>query len=283
MRISEQLLTFRFYYHNFPPTHLSSPSLIRYIVCHHPQLVPSMREALRHYSRAEYGLCLSYLQPGSSLRRDLEIDLHLHVHVPTLLDMIRDRCILQYFQPYSSVCLDKMGCVFGCSVKEMEEVVSKLISSGGMEGMKLGGRVRIDAHAKTLCVEDPTVAERRARRRVRVMAAKMGVQFKRNTEGMLLREFAFTFHTVYIFIISHPAHYHILCHTLTTSKGVACISHGISAHDKTSGRNNKGGRGRDMGGRNRSERMGPDPLESDESDWDDAMDVDNHIVNPNEY
>jgi hypothetical protein len=29
--------------------------------------------------------------------------------------------------------------------------------------------------------------------------------------------------------------------------------------------------------------MGPDPLESDESDWDDAMDVDNHIVNPNEY
>lgn len=150
-----------------------------------------MREALRHYSRAEYGQCLSYLQPGSSVRRDLEIDLHLHTHVPTLLDMIRDRCILQYFQPYSSVSLEKMGSVFGCDVKEMEGVVSKLISSGGMDGMKFGGRVRIDAHAKTLGVEDPSVNERRERRRVRVMAAKMGVQFKRNAEGMLLREFVF--------------------------------------------------------------------------------------------
>jgi hypothetical protein len=148
-----------------------------------------MREALRHYARAEYGPCLSYLQPGSALRRDLEIDLHLHSHVSTLLDMIRDRCIVQYFQPYSSVSLEKMGCVFGCSVKEMEEVVSKLISSGGgMDGMKLGGRVRIDAYAKTLSIEDPSVAERRERRRARVMAAKMGVQFKRNAEGMLMSE-----------------------------------------------------------------------------------------------
>jgi hypothetical protein len=148
-----------------------------------------MREALRHYARAEYGPCLSYLQPGSALRRDLEIDLHLQSHVPTLLDMIRDRCIVQYFQPYSSVSLEKMGCVFGCSVKEMEEVVSKLIRSGGMDGMKkLGGRVRIDAYAKTLSIEDSSVAERRERRRARVMAAKMGVQFKRNAEGMLMSE-----------------------------------------------------------------------------------------------
>jgi hypothetical protein len=86
-----------------------------------------------------------------------------------------------------------MGCVFGCGAKEMEEVVAKLISTGGMDDMKLGGRVRIDAYAKTLCVEDPSVAERRERRRVRVMAAKMGVQFKRNAEGMLMREFACPF------------------------------------------------------------------------------------------
>ncbi len=246
-----------------------------------------MREALRHYSRAEYGLCLSYLQPESSLRRDLEIDLHLQAHVPTLLDMIRDRCILQYFQPYSSVSLEKMGCVFGCGAKEMEEVVSKLISSGGMDGMNLGGRVRIDAYAKTLCVEDPSVAERRERRRVRVMAAKMGVQFKRNAEGMLMREFVcpsvpysidvfppFTCATLHYEIFFSAQHAYTI--------GTACISHGISGQDKNSGRN-KGGRGRDVGGRNRFDRSGPDPFESDESVSDDAMDVDNHIVNPNEY
>jgi hypothetical protein len=102
---------------------------------------------------------------------------------------------------------------------------------------------------------------------------------------MIMRKFAFPFHTLDYTLSHHPAaaHYHILCQTHTSSKGVACISHGISAQDKTSGRANKGGRGRDMGGRTRSDRMGPDPLESDESDWDDAMDVDNHIVNPNEY
>ena len=75
-------------------------------------------------------------------------------------------------------------------------------------------------------------------------------------------------------------------HITHTPKGVACISHGISAQDKIPGRNKGGGSrgGRDGGGRNRSDRMGMDDLiESDESVSDDAMDVDNHIVNPNEY
>ena len=210
--------------------------------------------------------------------------------MPTLLDMIRDRCILQYFQPYSSVSLEKMGCVFGCGAKEMEEVVAKLISTGEMDGMKLGGRVRIDAYAKTLCVEDPSVAERRERRRVRVMAAKMGVQFKRNAEGMLMREFACPFvpHSCCCCCCFHHSHASLHCeiffsaqHAYTTL-GCACISHGISAQDKNSGRN-KSGRGRDVGGRNRFDRLGPDLFESDESVSDDAMDVDNHIVNPNEY
>lgn len=154
-------------------------------------MVPSLREALHHYTRAEYGRCLAHLQPGSSLRRDLELDLHLQAHVPKLVDMIRERCVVQYCQPYSSVSLETMGRVFGCDINEIEEIASKLIERGGMDGMKLSssGRVRIDAHAKTLSVEDPNVAERRARRRVRVNAAKMGVLFKRNAEGMLQREF----------------------------------------------------------------------------------------------
>lgn len=63
---------------------------------------------------------------------------------------------------------------------------------------------------------------------------------------------------------------------------MACISHGFSAQDKNSCKN-KGGLGRDIGGRNRSDHMGPDLFESDESVSDDAMDVDNHVVNPNEY
>ena len=148
-----------------------------------------MREVLRHYSRAEYGQCLSLLQGG--LRRDLLLDIHLHAHVPALLDMIRDRCIVQYFRPYSSVSLERMGRVFGCTAREMEGVVAKLLSAdrcGG--GMSLGeGRARINAHDGTLSVEGPGSAERRARRRARVMAAKMGREFTREAEGVILRKF----------------------------------------------------------------------------------------------
>lgn len=149
-----------------------------------------MREVLRHYSRAEYGQCLSLLQGG--LRRDLLLDIHLHAHVPALLDMIRDRCIVQYFRPYSSVSLEKMGRVFGCSSLEMEGVVARLLTTGDRAdvGMYLGeGRARINARDGTLAVEAPGSAERRAERRARVMAAKMGRQFTREAEAVILREF----------------------------------------------------------------------------------------------
>jgi len=105
--------------------------------------------------------------------------------------MIRDRCIVQYFQPYSSVSLKTMGGVFGYErVEEMEEVVAKLISSGGVDGMSLGEGARINALDKTLSVEGPKRAERRVRRKARAMAAKMGVEFARNAEGMILREYS---------------------------------------------------------------------------------------------
>ncbi len=75
--------------------------------------------------------------------------------------------------------------------------------------------------------------------------------------------------------------------------GVSCMESGVFVQsEKRSGwRNNSrgggGGRARDGGGgggRHIPERMGPELFESDdESISDDAMDVDNHIVNPNEF
>lgn len=215
------------------------------------ELVPAMREALRHYSRAEYGQCLALLH--DTIERDLLLDIHLHSHVPTLLNMIRDRCIVQYFQPYSSVSLERMGRVFGLGVGEMEEVVARLIGNGGVDGMSLGEGARINALEKTLSVEGPRSVERKARRRARVMAAKMGVQFTRNAEGMIMR--------------------------------IVCIENGVTIqNDKRSAwRNRSGGRARDGGRHGHEHSMGPDPFDSDESISDDAMDIDNHIVNPNEF
>jgi len=145
------------------------------------ELVPDMREALRHYSRAEYGQCLSILQ--HTLQRDLLIDIHLHSHVPILLDMIRDKCIEQYFQPYSSASLEKMGNVFGCTLDEMEMIVVKLIANGS-----LGEGARVNAADYTLCVESGDNLEKKTRRRARVAAGKMGAHFTRNAEGMIMRK-----------------------------------------------------------------------------------------------
>ena len=166
--------------------------------------------------------------------------------------MIRDRCIIQYFKPYSSVSLEKMGTVFGCTTTEMEDIVANLISNGGVEGMSLGEGARINA-LETLSVEGPASVERKARRKARVKAAKMGVLFTRNAEGMLLR--------------------------------AACMENGVVIQgDKRSGRWNRGGRGRDRQAPDRM--MGDDhyDLDSegsfDDEDLPEAMDID--IVNPNE-
>ena len=84
-----------------------------------------------------------------------------------------------------------------------------------------------------------------------MMAAKMGVNFARNAEGMIMR--------------------------------VACIENGIVIQsDKRPGWRNRSGRGRGGGGRHGPDGM-EDLFDSDESISDDAMDIDNHIVNPNEF
>mmetsp|Transcript_4465 Transcript_4465/g.8242 ORF Transcript_4465/g.8242 Transcript_4465/m.8242 type:complete len:633 (-) Transcript_4465:168-2066(-) len=170
------------------------------------ELVPTLRTALMHYSRAEYGPCLKIL---GEAEKEWILDIHLHHHLGGLMDRIRDRCIVQYFTPYSSASLVTMGKVFGCGVEEMEAMVCRLLSSAGdgngvnnavsgedgagtspNDGRSptlLGEGVRINALDKTLCVENRRSVEKRARRRARVMAAKMGMQFERNAEAMLLR------------------------------------------------------------------------------------------------
>ena len=211
------------------------------------ELVPSLRDALRHYSLAEYGACISILQ--STVKNDIMLDIHLHSHVNTILDMIRDRCIAQYFSPYSSVSLEKMGGVFGQTVEDMESIVAKLIQSGGVEGVSLGEGARINAIDKTLTVFSTSCVERKARRRARVNAAKMGIEFVRNAEGMIMR--------------------------------VACLENGLACGSL--GRNKR----RDREAAGRPDRMVMDiPDESDSEFSNDAMEVEVHdhpMANPNDF
>jgi len=149
------------------------------------ELVPAIRDVLRHYSRAEYGQCLTLLQRQHPT--DLLLDIHLHAHVPILLDIIRDRCITQYLVPYSCVSIEKMGRVFGCSACDMEGIVAKLLLNGELGNDERSGKVRINARDGTLSKESTSLGQKKAGRKARVLAMKMGRQFTRETESVLLR------------------------------------------------------------------------------------------------
>lgn len=205
------------------------------------ELIPDMREALRHYSRAEYGQCISILQ--HTVQRDLLIDIHLQPHVPVLFDMIREKCIEQYFQPYSSASLVKMGNVFGCTLDEMETIVVKLIGNGS-----LGKGVRINSADYTVRIESEDNVDRKTRRQTRVAAAKMGIHFSRNAEGMIMR--------------------------------AACIENGVTIQGEKQRRG-----GRTHGARLQMPDNDIDPemvVDGTFSD-DDVMEVENLEENPNEF
>jgi len=66
---------------------------------------------------------------------------------------IRKRALVLYFQPFSSVQLDKMSAAFGLSVAEMEKLAVQLIQEGRIQA-------RVDSKNKVLVVKetDPRTA-----------------------------------------------------------------------------------------------------------------------------
>mmetsp|Transcript_33051 Transcript_33051/g.72482 ORF Transcript_33051/g.72482 Transcript_33051/m.72482 type:complete len:569 (+) Transcript_33051:165-1871(+) len=142
------------------------------------ELVPVLREALRHYVLAEYGPCLSLL---SGLLPDLSLDIHLRPHAETLFNMIRDRCVVQYFTPYSKVSLQIMGDCFGTPLDSMERIVANLLKTGKIRC------ARINSLEKTLVAESPEQFRRRKKAETRKRVAKLGRTFLNETESMILR------------------------------------------------------------------------------------------------
>ena len=101
------------------------------------ELVPNLQDAIKCYMKADYGGCLRLMDPIKDL---LIQDLFLNQHVDSLWKMMREKCILQYFQPYSSVSLITMKDSFGfANVDEVEDIVSSLIESKRLVGAKIDG------------------------------------------------------------------------------------------------------------------------------------------------
>ena len=103
------------------------------------ELVPAVREALRHYLRAEYKECLDALG-----RLGLGLDLHLAAHASNLVEQIRNRSHVDYLQPYRKVYLPHMADMFGETMETVEQNLAQRIARGDIR------HARIDCRTRTL-------------------------------------------------------------------------------------------------------------------------------------
>jgi COP9 signalosome complex subunit 1 len=71
------------------------------------------------------------------------LDINLSPHIQELVQQIRDRALVLYFQPFASIRLDRMALAFGLSADEVERLVVALIQGGKIKG-------RVDSQNKIL-------------------------------------------------------------------------------------------------------------------------------------
>lgn len=158
-------------------------------------VIPQLREAIRLYMKADYGGCLKLIMADkvdkgisgsvegvATIKERMARDIFLHRHMDALWKMMREKCIVQYYRPYSSISLDIMVDSFGFdTVDEVEDVVASLIESRRIIGAK------IDGVRRTLTSLSVSGLERRKRKMMVRKVGMMGDKLLHEVEGMLLR------------------------------------------------------------------------------------------------
>lgn len=144
------------------------------------ELVPPLRDAIRHFVLAEYGECLKLLH---TMKNEWNLDIYLARHVNELWNMIRNKCIIQYLSPYASVSLQKMMEVFGCfdSLEEVECIVANLIKNKKIVGAK------IDSVDKKLLCSGVGSLERKQRRLIMRKVGRVSCTLLSDLEGTMIR------------------------------------------------------------------------------------------------
>ncbi|CAN8267884.1 unnamed protein product [Cochlearia groenlandica] len=136
------------------------------------ELVPEVRELINDFYSSRYASCLEYLE---SLKANLLLDIHLHDHVDTLYDQIRNKALIQYTLPFVSVDLNRMADAFKTSVSGLEKELEALITDNQIQA-------RIDSHNKILYARH---ADQRNTTFQKVI--EMGNEFDRDVRAMMLR------------------------------------------------------------------------------------------------
>lgn len=136
------------------------------------ELDPQLREAVSSFYESKYASCLSILQ---EMKNILLLDMYLAPHVERLYRAIRNKALVQYFEPYSTASMGRMAEAFNTTVSDLEREITTLIFEGHI-------KARIDSHNKILYAKntDPrTLTFERA--------IKMGKLWQRQTQALISR------------------------------------------------------------------------------------------------
>jgi COP9 signalosome complex subunit 1 len=92
---------------------------------------PHVRELIEAHITSNFKVVLDLLNKYQTRHC---LDIHLAPHVHDLTSAIRNRAVVLYFQPFSSIRLDRMSAAFGWSIDEVEQQIISLIQSGDIKG-----------------------------------------------------------------------------------------------------------------------------------------------------
>lgn len=114
------------------------------------ELEPHVRKAVTMFVNGRYSSCLEILE---SYRADYLLDIYLQKHVSALFSMIRSKCIIQYFVPFSCVTLDTMSAAFAKPGESFEAELVSMVKSGA-----LNARINtIDRVSRNVPAEDSRI------------------------------------------------------------------------------------------------------------------------------
>ncbi|RBR14723.1 uncharacterized protein FIESC28_07569 [Fusarium coffeatum] len=104
-----------------------------------------IRKAISLFVNGRYSNCLAILE---SVRNDYLLDIYLQRHVSALYSLIRNKCIVQYFIPFSCVTLENLNMAFAPEGESVETELVAMIRSGTL-------KARLDAKNQLLIAVQP--------------------------------------------------------------------------------------------------------------------------------
>ena len=134
------------------------------------ELVPHVRDLISSFYHTKYDQCLGAL---NALREEASLNMHLSLHFDKLYNLIRQKALCQYTQPFVSVDLRRMAENFGTAPGDLMHELEELIQGGKI-------RARIDSHKMVLYAAS---TDQRESTYQKVM--DVGEQVNQNSEAIL--------------------------------------------------------------------------------------------------